>query len=218
MRNLSKTSDEDISNDVDYGSSEGESQKSLSSPPKRMSLRTKQELALEESAEVEEMQKIESEMTVEHSWPKPLREDFSEQTALSRPPLEPIGRCLKWIARNKKILIRSITWNLQANTPPSIEEVKKELLREKTYHLYIIGSEECENSIAYSAVNTKKDKWMGYLQEALGESYVKIRSQTLQAINLILFSHVSVATLISDVHSAAVPCGLGNTLGNKKVG
>ena len=64
MRNLSKTSDEDISNDVDYGSSEGESQKSLSSPPKRMSLRTKQELALEESAEVEEMQKIESEMTV----------------------------------------------------------------------------------------------------------------------------------------------------------
>merc|ERR1711991_1276692 len=87
--------------------------------------------------------------------------------------------------------------------------------RGNTYHLYIIGSEECENSIAYSAVNTKKDKWMGYLQEALGDSYVKIRSQTLQAINLILFAHESVATLISDVQSAAVPCGIGNTLGNK---
>ena len=86
---------------------------------------------------------------------------------------------------------------------------------ENRFHLYVIGSEECENSIAYSAVSTRKDKWLGYLQSALGDSYVKIRSQTLQAIHLVLFAHETVAPLIADVYSGAVACGLGNTLGNK---
>ena len=156
LRNISSLSDAENSK-VDDEPNKGD--KSPKSPfNSRLSIRTKQEVALEETAEMEELQKIEKEESIEHSWPIPLREDFTDQTALTRPPLEPIGKCLKWIERNKKILIRAITWNLQANTPPSIEDIRKELLRENTYHLYIIGSEECENSIAYSAVNTKKDK------------------------------------------------------------
>ena len=58
-----------------------------------------------------------------HMWPEPFREDF-EKNPFLWPPLSPRKRCLNWIRRNKKILIRTITWNLCANTPPSLEEVR----------------------------------------------------------------------------------------------
>jgi hypothetical protein len=48
------------------------------------------------------------------------------------------------------------------------------------FHMYVIGTEECERSIAQSAINTNKDKWEQFLKEALGPSYSAIRSHTLQ--------------------------------------
>ena len=48
------------------------------------------------------------------------------------------------------------------------------------FHMYVIGTEECERSIAQSAINTNKDKWEQFLKEALGPDYSAIRSHTLQ--------------------------------------
>lgn len=48
------------------------------------------------------------------------------------------------------------------------------------FHLYIIGSEECERSIAQSAVNTSKKAWEAFLSEVVGPMYVPLRSHTLQ--------------------------------------
>jgi hypothetical protein len=46
--------------------------------------------------------------------------------------------------------------------------------------MYIIGTEECERSIAQSAINPSKKNWEAYLSEALGNNYKPIRSHTLQ--------------------------------------
>ena len=81
--------------------------------------------------------------------------------------------------------------------------------------MYFIGSEECERSIAQSAVNTSKKNWELYLAEALGPQYVPLRAHTLQAIHLIVFVHKDIIHLCSDITSAAVATGLGNTMGNK---
>jgi hypothetical protein len=46
--------------------------------------------------------------------------------------------------------------------------------------VYVIGTEECERSIAQSALNPSKKTWEAYLNEAIGRNYVPIRSHTLQ--------------------------------------
>ena len=100
----------------------------------------------------------------------------------------------------------------------------------------MIGTEECERSIAQSALNPSKKNWESYLRDALGEKYVPLRSHTLQvrnshefyslissyiygsyiqAIHIIAFVHKSLSHLCSVVTSAALPTGVGNTLGNK---
>ena len=173
------------------------------------------ECILESKAEIYETKKLSeiSSTSCKEFWPPEFVEDFSDDTKW--PQLEPnnsITDCQQWIRRYNKVAIRTITWNLQANSPPSLTDVQQKLMPHNKFHMYIIGSEECENSIAYSAINSSKDKWLDYLENALGPMYIKIRSHTLQAIHITLFAHIAVAPFISDVSSAAVPTGLGNTL------
>lgn len=48
------------------------------------------------------------------------------------------------------------------------------------FHIYAIGTEECERTIAQSAINTNKDQWEEYLKGALGPMYHPVKSHTLQ--------------------------------------
>ena len=150
-------------------------------------------------------------------WPEPFRDNFDE--TLKRPNLDFIDKNVEtiesWILENKKVLIRLITWNLCARNPPAIDEITKTLIPKNKFHFYIIGTEECERSIAQSAINTSKKKWEAYLQECLGENYIPLRSHTLQATHIIVFGHKAVAHLCSSFTSSAVATGIGNTLGNK---
>ena len=146
-----------------------------------------------------------------HVWPSPLQEDVQ-----ALPSLESVGpEVEKWVRANKKISIRTVTWNLCARAPPPIEAATSFLLPRNMYHLYVIGTEECERSIAQSAINPSKKAWEAYLTEALGENYVPLKAHTLQAIHLMVFAHKGIAHLCSAVTSGAVPTGMGNTLGNK---
>ena len=83
------------------------------------------------------------------------------------------------------------------------------------FHVIGFGTEECERSIAKSALNPSKKIWENYLLDLVGTQYTPLRSHTLQAIHLMVFVHKSILPLIINVSSAAVACGLGNTLGNK---
>jgi hypothetical protein len=183
-------------------------------------------------------------------WPATSHDDFNIlETFGSWPDLESSDDLAHrgWVIKNQKLLARAVTWNMCANDPPAKEEVQKVLLplNKSVYrlfcspsphcccrfHILVVGTEECERSIAKSAVNPSKKGWEAYLTEAVGSNYVPVRSHTLQvclslpppspayedlqAIHLMLFVHKAIRPLISDVTSAAVACGMANTLGNK---
>lgn len=120
-----------------------------------------------------------------------------------------------WVHETCQVFVRLVTWNLMSSLPSSVQEVQKKLLPKKKFHMYVIGTEECERSIAQSAINTNKDKWEQFLKEALGPDYSAIRSHTLQATHLIVFLHRALLPLVSDIRSSAVATGVANTLGNK---
>lgn len=52
------------------------------------------------------------------------------------------------------------------------------------FHVYIIGTEECERSIAQSALFPSKKGWEAYLNDAMGSNYIPIRSHTLQVLQI----------------------------------
>jgi hypothetical protein len=145
-------------------------------------------------------------------WPAPLREDFKSE---DRPVMINSVDSHKWILKNNKFFVRCVTWNLCGLMPPPIEESCRVLFPGSRYHMYVIGSEECERTIAQSAINPSKKHWEEYLSHALGADYVPIRSHTLQAIHMMVFAHYTIARYIKCVASAAVSTGIGNTLGNK---
>jgi hypothetical protein len=105
-----------------------------------------------------------------------------------------------------KLMVRVVTWNQQAKNPPPPMFLRQHLFLHNKFHVISIGTEECENTIAKSIVNTSKKKWEECVQEALGDHYVKIRGHTLQATNNMVMVHRGVVDFISSLDSAASKC------------
>jgi phosphatidylinositol-bisphosphatase len=160
---------------------------------------------------------ITGEYSAPQTWPEPLLENYN--TNWPNLDTDMIKDVESWIITNKKLLVRSITWNLNGKTLPTdddfIQSLSKEILVNNKYHIYVIGSEECERSIAASTINTSKKAWESLLTSILGAKYVPIRSHTLQATHMIIFVHKGIEHLCHDVTSAAIATGVANTLGNK---
>lgn len=169
--------------------------------------------------------KIETDHESDSIWPSQFHDNFSfvgdssipwPKLTLSQEDSSPTQESvLDWVFSHHQVLIRAITWNMQANDPPPVEEVQQRLLPLNRFHIIAFGTEECERSIAQSAVNPSKKVWESYLLDLVGPNYTPLRSHTLQAIHLILFVHNSIKPLVSEISSAAVACGMANTLGNK---
>lgn len=121
------------------------------------------------------------------------------------------------VEREEKLLVRVVTWNQQAQSPPSTAELRRRLLPPDRFHIYAIGTQECGQSIVTSVVlSSSKVAWEEAARKALGFRYDVLASHTLQAAHLIVFVHKALVPFLSDLRSAAVPCGLlRNSLGNK---
>lgn len=118
----------------------------------------------------------------------------------------------------RELLVRCVTWNLQARPTASAAELRRRLLPLEDCHLVHVGTQECERSIAASVINQSKAKWMATVQQAVGPKYTPLVSHTLQATHSVLFVHEAILPLLSGVRSAAVATGLGagdTRLGNK---
>ncbi|KAL3827670.1 hypothetical protein ACHAXA_000543 [Cyclostephanos tholiformis] len=113
------------------------------------------------------------------------------------------------------ILIRLVTWNQEAREPPSSDVLAKHLFPHHSYHVVVVGTQECENTFAKSIIVPTKLKWEALLKEALGANYDVIRSHSLQASHIIIFGHKSIVNLVSNVRSHAVPTGIAEKMGNK---
>lgn len=200
-REASNTSD-DMS-DIEDKNDQGEVRE------RQMTLR-----AIEE--ELESMTNISSGEDHVHIWPQSYTIEKELGPHELPTNLDTVGPEIEqWLRENKKLSIRAVTWNLCARAPPSVEETGANLLPKNKYHIYVIGTEECERSIAQSALNPSKKMWEKYLSEVLGENYMPIKAHTLQAIHIMVFVHKSIAHLCSEVTSGAVATGVADTLGNK---
>jgi len=60
-----------------------------------------------------------------------------------------------------------------------------------------------------------KEKWDLKIAQALGPNYVRVSSQALSAIHLVIFIHKSLAPQISDIGCSYVATGVSNVIGNK---
>lgn len=66
-----------------------------------------------------------------HKWPTPLTEDFNDP---DWPNLEDSDEnILDWVMKTKKLLVRTVTWNLCAKPPPPKEQLQNSLFT-KRYH------------------------------------------------------------------------------------
>ncbi len=85
---------------------------------------------------------------------------------------------------NNKINVWTCTWNMHAKSWP--ENLSEALFSgDKTlYHVIVMGTQECQRSIMTSAFLPSKWMWETSIQTSLGERYVMVRSQTMQAVRL----------------------------------
>eukprot|EP00938_MAST-03A_sp_MAST-3A-sp1_P000561 g561.t1 len=88
------------------------------------------------------------------------------------------------------------TWNMHAKSWP--ENLRKELnvsSAKRVNHVYVMGTQECERSILSSAFLPSKWMWESALLKCFGERYVMVRSETMQALHVVVFVHRAVLRL-----------------------
>ena len=112
---------------------------------------------------------------------------------------------LRQIKHEKRLKVFALTWNLHGKKWP--EKLGESVIPCNKYHIYAVGTQECERSILASAIRTSKKKWETALSDTLGENYIMIRSHTLQAIHLALFVHRALIPFICGVRSMCVARG-----------
>lgn len=109
---------------------------------------------------------------------------------------EPVGddeSVLRYV-RDRGVLLHAATWNMNAKEAP--RDLAALLPRDR-FHVYAIGTQECENTIARSLIFPAKDKWEAAVAEALGPRYRCLKSLTLQATHLVVYVHAAIFNIIS---------------------
>ena len=117
-----------------------------------------------------------------------------------------------------RVSIKCITWNMQAKPPPEASVLRERIFQLGEVHIFVVGSEECENTIAKSVLNPSKAHWESVLSETFGPSFEMLCGHTLQATHSIVFVHRALVPFVTSIKSHAVSTGikLGTSrLGNK---
>jgi hypothetical protein len=117
-------------------------------------------------------------------WPDLL----DDESALEKNLLQPLPRDISQLRKNVEehgtMTIRSITWNQQAQGFPSIKTLREQMLLPSYFHLVVVGTQECENTIAKSLLYPCKVNWEKLCLDALGFDYELVRGHSLQASHL----------------------------------
>lgn len=73
----------------------------------------------------------------------------------------------------KRARCRVVTWNLEAKPTADAATLRDALFGgEDKYHVIHVGTQECERSIAASALDASKHKWTALLRDAAGPAYL----------------------------------------------
>lgn len=135
-------------------------------------------------------------------------------TALRIPRLNIFNFVAKWeafdnqsednplITRQAKVLV--CTWNLHG-TLPSEDEVKLLLKPSIKHDIYVIGTQECQRSIAFSVILKSKADWetiiqyscsVNFSRKVLGSDYVMICSDTLMATHIAIYVSTQILPIV----------------------
>ena len=117
-------------------------------------------------------------------WPDHLNDKSAMEQKLLQPFSGDIKDLKTSIEETKNIMIRSVTWNQQAQDFPSIQMIQEHLLLPSYFHLVAVGTQECENSITRSMLYPSKVNWEKLCLDALGFEYELVRGHSLQASHL----------------------------------
>jgi hypothetical protein len=107
---------------------------------------------------------------------------------------------------------------VQAPAPVHLQPAPADLsalLPVNRYHVYAIGSQECERPIAQSVVFPSKERWEKQLAAAMGPAYFTVAAGTLGAVHLVVFAHIALRPVITDCQTGSVPCGFANAIPTK---
>ena len=106
----------------------------------------------------------------------------------------------------RKLRVFVTTWNLHGSLPSPEHLVA--LLPRSRFHIYAVGTQECERGIAASMVRPSKAEWEKVLVGHFGAEYAMLRCHSLAATHLAVFVHASILPLISGLASEAVATGV----------
>lgn len=114
-----------------------------------------------------------------------------------------------------QLKVKIITWNLDGSLPKN-EEIDnlKTFIEPDVYHIYAIGSQNCEPS-KIPFYNQPKLIWENILIDIIGSNYVALASSCLIDIHLIVFVRIDLLPWISNLVTCEIPTGFMNEYGNK---
>jgi phosphatidylinositol-bisphosphatase len=128
------------------------------------------------------------------------------------------ARPLQDLRKTNVLQVLCVQWNLHGKAYPEAVSrllAKQHLGDSARHHLYVVGTAECERSIAKSEIAPKKKKWEAALDAVLGEECALIASASLCAMHLAIYARKEIAGELSDVKVKAVATGWGGLIGNK---
>ena len=99
---------------------------------------------------------------------------------------------------------------------PRNEDLKSILHPELSHHdLICVGSQESLKTIAGSMFSPSKEALNQLIGNCLGENYRMISSVSLQATHLVVFAHIALIPLITEVSYGDFATGFKKMMGNK---
>ncbi|KNC50149.1 inositol polyphosphate 5-phosphatase [Thecamonas trahens ATCC 50062] len=116
----------------------------------------------------------------------------------------------------EQIKVYATTWNLHGLPTPGMETLATFLPASSIdADVYVVGTQECEQSISKAFFVSSKKAWETALGHVLGPQYVLLRSHTLMAIHIAVYVRASLLEAVTHLRSDAVATGIANLVGNK---
>jgi len=92
-----------------------------------------------------------------------------------------------------------VTWNLLGKLPSHTEIQELLNINNITHDIYVVGTEECQRSIAASFVVKSKDEWENRIAGVLGPNFSKLCSDTLMATHAVVFVNNKLLPIIKSI-------------------
>lgn len=67
------------------------------------------------------------------TWPEVITENFADSSWPDLSPDTPDESVEAWVNQHKRVLVRTVTWNLCAEPPPAVGEIQQKLLPKDRY-------------------------------------------------------------------------------------